>query len=624
MAEGLLGAVLGDEEERPEIEPAEVQISAQAFAAAVAAIASRQDLGVARKTETFLEKQSQLLETQHQHLQSEHALRTAHLRNQLSEENLRRLGLRLRPSFQLLVASIALAIGVGVLLMIHDALTSRKVVVEPFHAPPALIAMGIDGVVAAGGLLDELRLLQDATFSSDEKRDLSNAWASEVKLEVPETGLSLSEVNRLLIARFGHDVHIDGDVVETAAGGLVLSVRGDHVPPKHFDAASTNDLAALTSQAAQYVYAKSQPRQWATYLSSQGRNEEAIVFCRDAYASADAEDRPGLLNTWGISVLAVGGTIADALALLEQSLKLKPDNWITYTNIINALMMLGDERGAWQKSEEMVKAAGGRPGKAREYTFLNTDYLSWNLPALLNEARFNADTNGGVGGLVNAAGPIIADVQVRLHDFDAASLALKTTVENPNDPTISAATHFVLGRIAFDSGDFADAVSHMEAFGQAFKNRVVAMNFPGYMCWIAPALEAAGLSAKADAVLASAGTYVDCGRFRGDILDKRGDWPASEKAYANAVALAPELPAAYFSWAEALARHRDFAGAIAKYAEANQRQPHWADPLKGWGDALIATGKKREAAAKYRDALKYAPNWPALHKALIDADALAR
>jgi len=54
MAEGLVGGILGDEDEKPEVEAAEALTSANAFAAAVAAIASRQDPAVARKTEEFL------------------------------------------------------------------------------------------------------------------------------------------------------------------------------------------------------------------------------------------------------------------------------------------------------------------------------------------------------------------------------------------------------------------------------------------------------------------------------------------------------------------------------------------------------------------------------------------
>jgi tetratricopeptide (TPR) repeat protein len=116
-------------------------------------------------------------------------------------------------------------------------------------------------------------------------------------------------------------------------------------------------------------------------------------------------------------------------------------------------------------------------------------------------------------------------------------------------------------------------------------------------------------------VLETGGTFVDCYRFRGDILDGRGDWGGAEKAYAKAVALAPDLPAAYYSWGLGLARHGDLAGAEAKFKEANRHGPHWADPLKNWGDVLVKQGRGEDALAKYNEALEYAPHWAALKEA---------
>jgi tetratricopeptide (TPR) repeat protein len=222
---------------------------------------------------------------------------------------------------------------------------------------------------------------------------------------------------------------------------------------------------------------------------------------------------------------------------------------------------------------------------------------------------------------VNAAGPAIADVQARLHDPEAAELALKTTKEDPHDPTIAALTHFVRGRLAAEIGDPAQAATEMEAFGSAYADPNVSSSNPGYNCWIAPAEEAAGHPDKADAVIKTGGTFVDCYRFRADILGGRGDWPGAQKAYANAVALAPDLPAADYSWGVALAKHEDLDGAAAKLKDANQKGPHWADPLKAWGDVLAKQGHTKEALVKYDEALKYAPNWAALKAA---REALAK
>src|ERR1700688_4354935 len=162
MAKGMLGGILGDEDEKPEAEAPEPLAAVEAFAAAVAAKLAGNDPGVARKTEEFLSDQSHLLKIQARHLEDEHALRVAHLRNQLREEKVRRFGLRLRVGFQLFIALVAAIIGIAAAIMIRDAVTSRRVVIEPFHSAPALAARGIDGEVVAGGLLDQLSHLQDA------------------------------------------------------------------------------------------------------------------------------------------------------------------------------------------------------------------------------------------------------------------------------------------------------------------------------------------------------------------------------------------------------------------------------------------------------------------------------
>jgi tetratricopeptide (TPR) repeat protein len=622
MGEGLLGGILGDEPETPEVESAQAPSGAEAFAAAVAAIASHQDPEVARETSAFLRDQSRLLQVQKKHLEEEHALRLAHLRNQLREERIRRMGLRLRVAFQLFIALVATAIGAGILVMLRDAVTSRSVVVESFDVPPTLASRGVTGKFVAGGLLDELRRLQSATRADAAKRNLSNAWTGEIKLAVPEAGVSLGEFSRMLRTRFGHDLHIDGELVETESGGLALTVRGDGVVARTFSG-SAGDLKQLTVDAAEYVYAQSEPVLWAYYLTNRGRNEQAIAFSRAAFAGADVADRPYLLNTWA-NAAAASGKVGEALALYRAALKLKPDYWVAHNNVMNSLWALGDEEGAWRAGEDMRRMAGGRPGRAPEQYYQNIDVLAWNLRAWLDALVADADASGGVGSNVGSnVGIAIADVDVRLHDLVAADIALQTVKPDPADASIAVMSHFVRGRLAVEKGDTARAATEMAAFGATFVDPAITFNFPGYPCWIAPAEEAAGHADKADAVLKSSGTYVDCYRFRGDILDGRGDWAGAQKAYAQAVVLAPDLPAAYYSWGMALVRHGDLHGAEDKLRAANLRGPHWADPLKAWGDLKATQGHVDEALKKYVEALKYAPNWAALEDARDAAAKIA-
>lgn len=593
-------------------------VGPEAFAAAVAASAVRQDPQVARETSAFLRRQSQLLELQAKQLEEAHALRLVHLRHQSRLLRAQRIGQGFRIVFHLATALIAVAICTGIGVMLYDAIRSRGVVLEPFDVPPALAASGETGRVVTGALRDELIRLRGASGAEREsRRGQPSAWSGEVRVAAPQVGASLGELGGLLRARFGHDLYLFGQVVVSPAGGLALSVRGDGIAPRTFVSAggdaSAGALAGLTTLAAEYVYGQAQPVQWANYLASSGRYEELIAFARQAYLTTQHTDRARLLDSWAFALMSTG-KVREAVPLLRQAMPLvdDPHYFGPYYLLSTALAALGDEEGAYRVGQQMLQAAGGRPGRAGETWYQALDSLTWNL--LAERDALVADRDAAGGAIVHDEGLRIADLEVRLHDPTAAELALNTSAGDNRDPGVVAARHFVAGQLAAQAGDPARAVSELEAFGKSF-NDADEVLLPGAGCWIAPAEEAAGQPDRADAILKAGGTFVDCYRFRADILDHRGDWESAQKAYADAVALAPDLPAAYYSWGLALARHADVAGALVRLIDANQRGPHWADPLKAWGDLLAKNGDLRQALEKYDEALRLAPNWEALKQA---------
>jgi tetratricopeptide (TPR) repeat protein len=242
------------------------------------------------------------------------------------------------------------------------------------------------------------------------------------------------------------------------------------------------------------------------------------------------------------------------------------------------------------------------------------DQLVWDLPTARAGQIADMESYGGIGTANISENLNVGNIEVSMHDLEAAALRLKTTpVGEKNLPDVAQAAS-LRASIAEEVGDLKAAAREWDAFAVAYANPTVATPNPQSICYAALTYEKTGQPAKADAALNAVGklTFVDCYRFRGDLLDLRGDWAGAQAWYAKAVKLGPSIPTGYYSWGVALAKHGDLNGGTAKLKDANLKSPHWADPLKVLGDVLAKQGKTKEALVKYNEALKYAPNWKQL------------
>ena len=622
VVEGILGAL---ESEEKEVE--ESAARADDIATAVMMDAARYDPELSHEASAYLKEQRALVRLQVHHFDEERRLA-------IEAAKRKRFSDHLRMSFQLFMALLGAAIGIGAIFMVHDAVTSRSVVIDPFDTPHALVERGITGKTVSAGLLDVLSRIQTASRAAVASRSLSNAWTDDIAIEVPETGLSIGQIERMLKARFGHDQHIDGDLVQTEKGGLALTVRGNGIQARTFSD-DTRDLDKLLTEAGEYVYSQSQPGIWMTYLRNNGRPDDAIRFAQASYAGTAVSERPYVLNSWAFAIITKGGPGAarQALPLLREALRLKPDFWVGYAAMTSVLDTSGEEQEVVRLAEQMKRLAGGRPGRAPEGAYGNYDWYMGDLHALRADLIANLESHGGVtqqGGGYGADNLVIALIDLRLHDVDGAALRVQTTpVDEKNAPDVAQAA-MDRALLAEDSGDWKTAADEWNVLAAAYANPAVSAANPSYMCVAAPDYEKTGQPAKADAALdapmkaVGIGTFVDCYRFRADVLELRGDWAGARVWYAKAVKLAPSIPSAYYSWGMALAKHGDLDGAAAQFKDANQKGPHWADPLKAWGDVLMKQGHGADALAKYDAALRYAPNWKQLKQAREAAMKLTR
>jgi hypothetical protein len=64
-------------------------------------------------------------------------------------------------------------------------------------------------------MLDRLTDLQNRTISVRAAQSFDNNWGNDIKVEIPETGVSFGEAYRYLKVWLGHEIHLSGELVRT-------------------------------------------------------------------------------------------------------------------------------------------------------------------------------------------------------------------------------------------------------------------------------------------------------------------------------------------------------------------------------------------------------------------------
>jgi tetratricopeptide (TPR) repeat protein len=582
-----------------------------------AALAIRGAVKSAKTSEHAARYLDEQLKLQREHAQREASLHQLHMDNiKLRNRQLRsqRLHDRFRTVYQTVLSVIALAVLGVIVYAVYSAATDQSVVVNQFQVPPSFVASGNSGTVVASAFLDRLNTLQASARNSQSALALQDAWSNNIQLQVPDVHVSLGDIRHSLHQWLGHEIQINGDVVEQGTR-IILTVRGSNFSAKTF-AGTPESLPALINSAADYVYGEAEPYQFATNLEINGQDAQALALVRAAFPTVPAKEKPWLLNAWG-NALGDLNQYAAAVDKYSEAIHLDPHFWIAYNNLVGTQLDMGEEEAAYQVGvnfERQTRRGAWFSAHVDTSNYQFVDYLRMDLPAVHAELVADEAAHGGVGTNVAPDPPLDAEILARMHADAQANLILQTTPGAGSDHYVVTANDYVQGLMALARHDYAQAANVLET-ADALLTQYPVLQTDFYsppVCYLGLAEELAGHPDKADAAIAKGGHFVDCYRFKADIADHRGDWAQAQKDYAAAVALAPSLPMAYQSWGLALMRHQDYQNAIVKFQAANQRSPHWCDPLKYWGDALATQGSYQEAVQKYAEAAKYTPHWGAL------------
>jgi tetratricopeptide (TPR) repeat protein len=634
MADDLLGGILGEEEEKPEVEAPEALAGAEAFASAVAARLSGNDPEVARKTAAFLDKQTQLLETQNEHLKDEHALRLTRLRNQLSEEGTRRLGLRLRVAFQIFVALVATVIGLGFALMIRDAFNAHGAVIEAFSVPPELAQRGLTGQVIARQVLDQLSKME-AVASVGSARPASSyttSWGNDLKVEVPETGVSFGELRRMLYEALGHETRISGEVYATATG-YTVTARDAERAGKAF-AGRADELSTLIRKAAESIYEQTQPYRFAVHLYYTDRPVEALPILARLTRDPNPVERAWAHLLIGANKDLQDGDLAGSAEEYRASVAALPDFVRAYEFRAVAETLRGHEVAAVEAADQcLALKPEGNPGLNpawRNSVAATCLAVKGSAEGNFSEiARATADSDPAKFALMSAGGALIGPLLT--HDLDAAAAydwepALAVAASAPDRRRrIAEIQDSITARIALERGD--PRAVQLWAAVSASDEEPASPTAHDFMLrlsgkWLALAKARFGDLPGAQALIAE--TPMDCRMcvdFRGRIAAFAGNAAQAEKWFTQAINMAPKLPQVYIDRGQTRLDRGDIAGALADATQSTTLSPRDSDAWKLWGDVLMKQGNSKDALSKYDEGLKYAPNWKELKEARAAAKA---
>jgi len=197
---------------------------------------------------------------------------------------------------------------------------------------------------------DRLRLVLDVglargALNPTASTPIEDAWTREIRVEVPETGMSLGDIQKFLCAWLGHDLRISGDVVQSG-DALVLTVRGNGVPGQRLTG-KASELDLLIGSAAERTLGVARPLELLGYLESTSRHAEAAALAGPMLASATATEAPQILNMWGNALTGLDRW-TEALDRYREANQLSPDHTRYALNETLALERLGREEEAYR------------------------------------------------------------------------------------------------------------------------------------------------------------------------------------------------------------------------------------------------------------------------------------
>jgi tetratricopeptide (TPR) repeat protein len=521
-------------------------------------------------------------------------------------------------------ASFWFAIVFVVILLIWSASDSRGVVIERLEVPTSLVSREEGGDVLAGKVLQRLTRMRAETGSTRASDALPADWLDDYRVEIPETGLAVGDLNKALRRWFGSDIYVRGEVIR------IENPKRAKEPAKHVlfvwtdEAPSQTEIEPdddLVEKAAEAIYDRAYPYLYAVYLfQDEKRREESTKKFRElGERGTDRSERGWALNSLALNLIDFEERCAKAIPILEEAHRMNPRLPNVFGSLSNAHHCLGRDQEAADATEREIDAL------RKDSRLLNPE----DAESLLLEDEIAAAGNRGDYGRQLELYRKWKEVGLGDKELDQA-IVLANLHEFRRPAAILmryAPTSKEGGNLAYHFDNLASVERGLERWGRAAESmeRVLKLNRfrSGYarsrvetqfVPLLAMDLSRAGKWREAERLVRKVPLdCYPCARARAVTAEARGRSATADFWFYRATKLAPRLPFAYAEWAEARIARGDLPDAAELAEKAYRRAPRWADPLKTWGDTFRMRGHHRRAARLYRAAAERAPAWGALH-----------
>ncbi|HTT98468.1 MAG TPA: tetratricopeptide repeat protein, partial [Rhizomicrobium sp.] len=545
---------------------------------------------------------------------------------ELSHLRWRRFNDQMKGAPQIMAVAVGAMIVAGIGAAMWNASQADGLVVDSFSVPPSFVAAGMTGDVVADDMTNKIAAVHD--FANDHSlarsKDVREDRSQDIKVEIPETGVSFAEAWRYLRQWLGHEQHLGGNIRALPDGHIALTVSLGDANTFTFTGAPS-DLEKLEEQAAERVFGVVDPVNIVLYWSGKRRPAETLAAAQRLVAlGGDTRTLSESYSLYANMSRYIEGDVRHSAALAEFSIALDPKPAPQHMELLNSSRALGHDEVVLQQARVIAtlrqedNVGAWKVGEGLPYV--------WQLGALYRALETGDYADAATQRCIHSCSLTEdalqrADVEALRHDpRTAKAFVAKAMVIGEPDPFDVASAKY---DIHVAEGDWRAAISDARAKGgvlmsglddtytkfQAAYDRAVVT--PQLATTLAKTGDFAGAWSAIDA---TAGDCYNCVRARGNIAALQKDWGKAEYWFADAVKQAPSIPFAYVDWGRMLMAKGDLDGAIAKFESAHQKGPHFADPLEMWGEVLIAKNRSDLALARFEEASKYAPNWKRLHQ----------